>query len=176
MAVDEAYFAHLIAEVSDLGDEPHLLDDVVADAPKVDDVAADTTALRLLDEKNVMPRFRQPVCKSRPGDAKAIDDDVHCDAMYRSNASGHRMERATRAPVRCTALLARDAKHPQDLVPVAAERHTHWAIIDLCSPVLQPDTPQSVPSYIAEVSNIIVDKDMRADLLTHLLLAGVVRR
>ena len=27
-----------------------------------------------------MPRFRQPVCKSRPGDAKAIDDDVHCGA------------------------------------------------------------------------------------------------
>ena len=46
------------------------------------------------------------------------------------NASGHRTERATRAPVRCTALLARDAKHPQDLVPVAAERHTHRAIIE----------------------------------------------
>src|SRR5215813_5282819 len=61
-----------------------------------------------------------------------------------SNASGHRTERATRAPVRCTALLARDAKHPQDLVPVAAERHTHRAIIDLCSPVLQPDTLQSL--------------------------------
>lgn len=92
------------------------------------------------------------------------------------NASGHRTERATRAPVRCTALLARDAKHPQDLVPVAAERHTHWAIIDLCSPVLQPDTPQSVQPDVAEVSNIIVDKDMSADLVTHLLLAGVVRR
>ena len=92
------------------------------------------------------------------------------------NASGHRTERAKRAPVRCTALLARDAKHPQDLVPVAAERHTHWAIIDLCSPVLQPDTPQSVQPYVAEVSNIIVDKDMSADLVTHLLLAGVVRR
>ena len=39
-------------------------------------------------------------------------------------------------PVRCTALLARDAKHPQDLVPLATERHTHRAIIDLCSPVL----------------------------------------
>ena len=59
---------------------------------------------------------------------------------------------------------------------MAAERHTHWAIIDLCSPVLQPDTPQSVQPDVAEVSNIIVDKDMSADLVTHLLLAGVVRR
>ncbi|HTL29693.1 MAG TPA: hypothetical protein VL282_10745, partial [Tepidisphaeraceae bacterium] len=59
---------------------------------------------------------------------------------------------------------------------MATERHTHRAIIDLCSPVLQPDTPQSVPPYVAEVSNIIVDKDMSADLVTHLLLAGVVRR
>ena len=38
---------------------------------------------------------------------------------------------------------------------MAAERHTHWAIIDLCSPVLQPDTPQSLQPYVAEVSNII---------------------
>ena len=59
---------------------------------------------------------------------------------------------------------------------MAAERHTHRAIIDLCSPVLQPDTPQSFQPYVAEVSNIIVDKDMSADLVTHLLLAGVVRR
>ena len=59
---------------------------------------------------------------------------------------------------------------------MAAERHTHWAIIDLCSPVLQPDTPQSVQPDVPEVSNIIVDKDMSADLVTHLLLAGVVRR
>jgi hypothetical protein len=59
---------------------------------------------------------------------------------------------------------------------VAAERHTYRAIIGLCSPVLQPDTPQSLQPYVAEVSNIVVDKDMSADLVTHLLLAGVVRR
>src|SRR4029450_6542174 len=76
------------------------------------------------------------------------------------------------SPVRCTALLARDTKHPQDLVPVAAERHTYRAIIDLCSPVLQPDTLQSIQPYVAEVSNIIVDKDMSADLVTDVVLAG----
>lgn len=42
--------------------------------------------------------------------------------------------------------------------------------------VLQPYTPQSLQAYVTEMSNIIVDKDMRADLMTHLLLAGVVRR
>src|SRR5215831_6955828 len=59
---------------------------------------------------------------------------------------------------------------------MAAERHTHRAIIDLCSPVLQPDTLQSLQPYVAKVSNIIIDKDMSADLVTHLLLARVVRR
>ena len=47
---------------------------------KSTDVAAPAKARRLLDEENIMPRFRQPVCKSRPGDPKAVDDNVHCDA------------------------------------------------------------------------------------------------
>src|SRR5262249_27969688 len=40
LAIDEAHFADLIAEAPDLPDKPHLLGDVVADAPKIDDVAA----------------------------------------------------------------------------------------------------------------------------------------
>jgi hypothetical protein len=76
VATDEAHFAYLIAEAADLADEAHLLGDVVADPPEIDDIAAPTKAGRLLEEENLVPCLRQPVAKSRPGDADSVDDDL----------------------------------------------------------------------------------------------------
>lgn len=54
VATDEPHFAYLIAEAPDGVDKAHLLGDVVADPPKIDDVAAPTKPRRLLDEENLM--------------------------------------------------------------------------------------------------------------------------
>ena len=56
VATDEAHFTYLIAEAADLADEAHLLGDVVADPPEIDDVATRTKARRLLDVTRVGAR------------------------------------------------------------------------------------------------------------------------
>ena len=68
----------------------HLLGDVVAEAPEVDDVTAAAEARRLLDEQHFVIRFQQPIGERRTRDAGAVDCDFHIGLLAQRGQNGLR--------------------------------------------------------------------------------------
>ena len=79
---DRAHLAYLVADLADIGLDPHLLGDVVAQSPEVDDVAAGAEARGRLNESHLVAGPVHPVGEGRPGDACAADRDLHVLAPY----------------------------------------------------------------------------------------------
>jgi hypothetical protein len=75
--IDETHLPHLIPSSPDARDQSHPVRDVVTDTPEVDDVAAGAQARCFLDQEDLVPGPREPVCESRPGDAGAADGNPH---------------------------------------------------------------------------------------------------
>ncbi len=77
LRVHIAHLIDLVAAFQNLGQQAHLLGDVVADAPEVNDVAAAAQLRRLLDEQHLVAGFEQPVGEGWTGDAGSINGDFH---------------------------------------------------------------------------------------------------
>src|SRR6516165_1522782 len=59
MPVHEAHLSDLVTQLSDAGEQAHLVGDVVADPPEVEDVTAAAKLWRRLDEHDLMTAFSQ---------------------------------------------------------------------------------------------------------------------
>ena len=77
MPVHVAHLPHLVTQLSNSGEQAHLLGDVVADPPEVDGIAAAAKLWRLLDEQHLVTGFPQPVGERRTGDAGPVDGNSH---------------------------------------------------------------------------------------------------
>jgi hypothetical protein len=69
--VHNPHLAHVVADALKLVRKPHPLGDVVAEAPKIDDIAAFAQARLLLNERRCEPCGVEPEGERRPGDPGA---------------------------------------------------------------------------------------------------------
>ena len=108
--VHETHLPHLVTQVPDPGDQAHLLGDVVADPPEVDDVAPASEPGRGLDEQDLVTPFPQPVSERRTGDPRPVDDNSHARLRGRARTrrtTGRRRARRFGRPIRSMEFAAR---------------------------------------------------------------------
>jgi hypothetical protein len=87
-----------------VGEQPHLLGDIVADPPEVDDIAAAAQLWRRLDKQRLVTGFLQPVGQRRTGDASSIDGNLHgwFPLLFRASSSIVRVVRHILEKARAT--------------------------------------------------------------------------
>jgi hypothetical protein len=74
---DQAHLADLISGFEKLRHQPHLLGNVIALAPEIDDIAARARCRRFLDYRRRQAMFGQPPGHCRAGYTRAADQDIH---------------------------------------------------------------------------------------------------
>ncbi len=75
VGADRADLLNLVAQLSDIRVDPHLLGDGVAQSPEVDDIAAGAELRCLLDQRHLVARTTHPVGESRSSDTRPADSN-----------------------------------------------------------------------------------------------------
>ncbi|MFZ3328633.1 MAG: hypothetical protein WA231_23320 [Methylocella sp.] len=82
--IDEANLLDIVALGLETGEEPHPLRDVVAEAPKIDDIAGCTQTRCSFDQSWLEAVLTEPVSKRRTGNADSGNKDrlvLHCHTL-----------------------------------------------------------------------------------------------